>query len=554
MNVLRKSTLNVFTVLSMCAVMLAACGGNNDANDTGNGATKGNSNTASSNTNANTDNAGTSSTTSGDSGTAAPDHSKEVKLVGYLLGEAPKGMPEVMAALNEKLKKDINATLEINYIGWADVASKYPLVLATGDNVDFVFAADWNFYVSEATKGAFLPLDENMLKTNMPKYFAKQDPAAYKAAQVDGKQYMIPTTTPDRKAGVVLLRKDIMDKSGLTNPTKMSDLEPYLAEVKKDYPDMVPLNLDSQYDLPAPFGGLVEEKFAYAGAPLDSGDPSAVGVYSDQEDPAGKIVSITDEPVMSSFKYAAGIMKKWYDAGYVNKNPYSNKVRSKDNFCEGKSGVAFGNSIDIQATIASCTSKGIDTYIMPVLSPTGHAASNSWLNNGVAIAANSKNPERAMEALDLIMEDPTYVYNAYFGIEGKNYALTADDKLTLPEGVTADNNTYPPDAAGFWFVDKDYFKPSATWSESYTALNDKIKDYLLPPTYLGFSFNSESVKSQIANLKNVSSQYFLPITIGAVKDVDQSLNALVSKMNAAGVDKVKTELETQAAAFLASKG
>lgn len=535
MKIFRRGRLGVFILALM--LVLTACSGNNGKETT--------NNTPASN------NEATEPATTDE---GKPDNAKEEKLVGYVLGEAPKGMPEVLTALNEKLKKDINATLELNYIGWGDVASKYPLVLASGQDVDFVFAADWNFYVSEANKGSFMALDEKMLETFMPKYFAKQDPAAYKAAEVNGKQYMIPTTTPDRKVGVVVLRQDILNQVGLTNPTKLSELEPYFAAIKKDFPDMTPLNLDSQYDLPAPFGALVVEKFAYAGAPLDSGDPSGVGVYSDQEDPNGKILSMTDEPVQSSFKYAAETMKKWYDAGYVNKNPYSNKIRSKDNFCEGKSGVAFANSIDVQSMLASCKDKGIETYIMPVLSPSGHAASNSWLNNGVAIAANSKNSERTLQALDLIMQDESYVYLMYYGIEGKNYAITADGKLTLPEGVTSETNTYPPDAAGFWFVNKDLFKPNADWTESYVELNGKIKDYLLPPTYLGFSFNSESVKSEIANLKNVSSQYFLPIAIGAVKDVNKSFDTLVSKLNAAGVDKVKKEVETQAAAFMANKG
>ncbi|WP_040950342.1 extracellular solute-binding protein [Gorillibacterium massiliense] len=498
-----------------------------------------------------------SAAASTDTSTASPttgaDHSKEVKLVGYLLGEAPKGMPEVMASLNEKLKKDINATLEINYIGWGDIASKYPLILAAGENVDFIFTADWNFYVQEANKGSFMELTSDMFQKNMPKYYAKQDPAAYKAALVNGKQFMIPTTTPDRKVNVIVLRKDIMEKAGLTNPTKMSELEPYFAEIKKDYPNMIPLNLDSQYDLPTPFGDLVSEKFAYQGAPFDSGDPSSVGNYTDNEDPTGKVLSMTDEPVQSAYKYAAGIMKKWYEAGYVNKNPYANKVRSKDNFPEGKSGVAFGNSIDIQATLAACKEKGIDTYIMPVLSPTGHAPSNSWLNNGVAIAASSKNPDRAMEALDLIMQDESYVMNAYYGIEGKNYVITSDGKLGLPDGLKAADNTYPPDAAGFWFVNKDFFKPSVDWTDSYIDLNNKVKSYLAPIPYLGFSFNSDNVKTEIANLKNVSTQYFLPFTVGAIKDVDSSFDQLVSKMKAAGVDKVKTELEAQASAFLASK-
>ncbi|WNS40719.1 ABC transporter substrate-binding protein [Paenibacillus sp. MMS20-IR301] len=484
---------------------------------------------------------------------SSPDHSKEVKIVGYLLGSAPKGMPEVLAAINEKLKRDINATLEINYIGWGDVASRYPLLLVSGEDVDFVFAADWNYYVSEASKGAFLNLSGEMLNTYMPAHMARLPAAALEAAKVNGKVFMVPTSTPDRKVNVAMFRKDIMKQAGMTDITEMSQIEPYLAEVKRSYPDMIPLNLESQYDLPTPYHYLLAEKLGWPGAPVDSGDPLSEGITFDNDDPSGKIVSMMEEPYLSAQKYAAGIMKDWYDKGYINKNPYANKVRSKDNFINGKTGVAFGNTTDVASVLTSAKEKGIEVYLKPMLYPSGRTAQTSWINNGVAVAANSKNPERTLEALDLLMEDPAYVTLAYFGIEGVNYAITSDDRLGLPEGVTNDSNTYPPDAAGFWFVNKDLFKPMATWTDSYIGLQGKIKDYLVPVPYLGFTFNSENIKTEVANIKNVSTQYAQPIFIGAVNNVDEAFDILDKKLKAAGIDRVKAEVEQQAAEFLAAK-
>ena len=60
-----------------------------------------------------------------------------------------------MSKLNEKLKKDINATMDINYIGWGDMKLKYPLILASDEDVDWIFTADWAYYRQEAAKGAF---------------------------------------------------------------------------------------------------------------------------------------------------------------------------------------------------------------------------------------------------------------------------------------------------------------------------------------------------------------------------------------------------------------
>jgi len=477
----------------------------------------------------------------------------DVKLTGYLLGARPPAFPEVLDAINAKLKRDVGVTLDINHIGWSDLSSKYPQVLASSEDVDFVFTADWMFYVSEATKGAFLPLDVGMLQRQMPRHMAAMPAGTLDAAKVNGVLYMIPTSTSDQKVNVALLRQDVLKRAGLPEPKRLSELGPYFEAVKRQYPDMIPLNLDSQYDLPTPFQYLMNERVAFPGAPFDSGDPNAEGVLADQEDPSSRIATMVEEPFLEAQKYAARIIKSWYDSGYVNKNPFANKTRSKNNFCEGKSGVAFGNSIDMASVITACMDRGIDVAILPMLSPTGHAGKASPLNNGVAIAAGSKHPELVMKALDLIMEDESYVNLAYFGIEGEHYIVTDDGKIGLPPGRRAADNPYMPDASGFWFVNKNYFKPLATWPDAYIDHRRKIDDYLIDSPYLGFSFNNSKVKTQVANIKNVSAQFAEPIFIGAVKDVDEALETLKAKLKAAGIDEVKTEVEQQAAAFLAGK-
>ena len=521
------------TAMLSLTMTLSACSGNNNNADKGN-----------------TGNTGTSSTNA-PAETAA--NQKAVVLKGYLLGEAPKGMPEVLARLNEKLKKDINTTIELNYIGWGDVQSKYPLVLASGEDVDFIFSADWNYYVQQATKGAFYELKPEDIAKYMPLKSATINPVAWDAAKIDGQIFMIPSSTPDRKVSVAVLRKDIMAEAGLTEVKRFSDIGPYLEAVKKNHPEMVGLNLDSQFDLPTPYQYLLRDKIAYQGAPVDSGNPMAQGIAYDFEDPAGKLYSMVEEPYLSAQKYAAGIMKDWYDKGYINKNPYSNKIRSKDNFAEGKSAIALGNTNDVASVMEAAQAKGIETYVVSALTAGGKAPQNSWTNNGVSIAASSKNPERVMQAFDLIMEDPAYVYLTYFGVEGTNYAVTADGKIGLPDGVTSETNTYPPDAAGFWFVNKDLFKPMSNWPQAYIDHQEQVKDYLVDFTYNGFTFNSDKVKTQISNLANASTQYANPIYIGAVKDVDKAFDELAKNLNSAGLDKVKEEVQAQADVYLAAR-
>ncbi|MGD0728137.1 MAG: extracellular solute-binding protein, partial [Spirochaetia bacterium] len=152
-------------------------------------------------------------------GAAAP--AKEAKIIGYLLGDAPTGMPDVLQALNARLKKDLNVTMEINYIGWGDFQAKYPLVLAAGEDIDWIYTANWSFYFQEAAKGAFLELTDSMLKENMPLHSKVLSAAAWNQVKLpNGKIYMIPTPTPDRKVPVAVIRGDLRKKYGVPPVTK----------------------------------------------------------------------------------------------------------------------------------------------------------------------------------------------------------------------------------------------------------------------------------------------------------------------------------------------
>ncbi|HVO40329.1 MAG TPA: ABC transporter substrate-binding protein, partial [Spirochaetia bacterium] len=260
-----------------------------------------------------------------------------------------------------------------------------------------------------------------------------------------------------------------------------------------------------------------------------------------------KLHYICEDPIVSWQKKAALAMKGWYDAGYINKDVFANKVRSKDSFVQGKSGVGFGNSIDIQATIAGATANGWDIELVPGLDGGNHYRADPFINNGVALAARTKNAARTLQALDRIMEDKAYNFLVYFGVEGKNYVLTSDGKINLPPGVTADKNTYPPDAAGFWFTDKDQFPPLATWTPAYAQHRKDIVDkgYLIVTPFVSFPAQTDEIKTEVANCNQVMVQYWQPLNIGAFSDVDQAIGQLDQKLKAAGVDRIRQVLQAQ---------
>jgi putative aldouronate transport system substrate-binding protein len=475
---------------------------------------------------------------------AAPATQKEVHLYGYLLGSPLPGFADVMTELNKKLKKDLNATMEISYLGWADYQSKYPLVLAAGENIDWIYTASWCMYGSQAVRGAFLELTKDMLSKYLPKHYTHVPDAGWKQALVNGKVYMIPTATPDKKISVALIRGDLRKKYGLPAVAKLSQLEPYLKAVKQNEPGMIPINIESGYDLGGVFNGCRIELTPPFNWAISGSTPY---IYNYQVDNP-KVTTELDGEFSAGFIRAANLTKDWYDKGYFNKDPFANKVRSKEAFEQGKSAVAFGNSIDTQGNIAKAVDSGLEVEIIPVLGSTGHYPADPYINNGLALSATTKNAERTLQALDLMMEDPAYVYLIYFGIEGTNYIIK-NDKIDLPPGLTADKNTYPIDQAGFWWVNKDLFKPMASWPAAYIALNSQIGKMLYPTAYSAFSFIPDNVKTELANVTQVWQQYQWPLQVGMVDDVTKAIATLREKLAAASSQKVQDEIQKQMDAF-----
>lgn len=473
-----------------------------------------------------------------------------VEITGYLLGAAPAGMDRVLEEINAKMLEDINTTVNIKYISWADFGSKYPLVLAAGDGVDFIFTANWSFYGQEAAKHAFYEITEDAIKEYMPKHYEVLDKAAYDQTKVDGKMYMITTASPDKKIPVAVIRGDLREKYGVPKIENFSEIGAYLEAIKENESSMIPMFLDGSYDIGQPFNALVNENVPSSTDILYS-TGAGTGVIFNYQDDNGKLEYMLDGSIYEEMVDAAKIMKEWNDKGYINSDVFSNQVRSKDSFVQGKSAVGFGNSQDMQSVLATAEANGWNAEIIPLTNEGGHYLADPFINNGVAIAASSENPERTMMVLDLLMTDEYYNYLAYFGVEGENYVIK-DGKIDLPDGVTPESNTYPPDAAGFWFVNKNLHKPLASWNNAYVDLRDELNnsDILVSHPLSAFSPNVENISTEVANLGQTFVQYLQPMYVGMVEDVDSGFELLDEKLRAAGVETVLDELQTQVDAYM----
>lgn len=471
------------------------------------------------------------------------DLSEEVHLVGYLIGERPEGMDQVMEKLNAKLKEDINVTLEVRHLSWGDYVAKYPLILASGEEVDFIFTADWCMYAQEATKHAFKLLTMEDIAAYMPRHYENCDPDAYKQAEIDGNLYMLPTSSPDVRCICLIYRRDIAEKYRIEGLNKLSDFTDYFKVIAEQEPEIQPMSLSLAYDAPWLMMANEYSKEIHIN--------NALCYYL--EDDKIQLAPLYEEPYRSSLMYSFRIMKEWYDLGYINKDILSNDIISQEAFLQGRSAIAIANSVDVQSTIAIAEDKGYEVGIIPLVDSYGKTTEISYLNNGVAISAASKYPERTMMMLDLIMEEKEYNYLVYFGLEGINYTINNDGKIDLPAGITSESNTYPVDLAGFWFTNKNQHAPLAYWSEDYITLREKIPSIVYYNPYLTFAPDISGIQNEVSDITLVMQQYAQPLYAGMVEDVEESMRLLEEKLMEAGIDRVQKEIQRQTDEFLKEK-
>ena len=157
-----------------------------------------------------------------------------------------------------------------------------------------------------------------------------------------------------------------------------------------------------------------------------------------------------------------------------------------------------------------------------------------------------------MSMLDLIMEDPEYNQLVYYGIQGKNYVFK-NGEVAFPEGMTAEQNDYAPDASGFWFTNKNQLLPNSGWNEKYTKHRDEIKQMLIPFAYSAFNFNALLVQGELDRINEAAIQYLNPLLSGMVRDVDEAFKQAETEINKAGFHKLLAEAKKQTEQYLLSQ-
>ncbi|MFC5530679.1 ABC transporter substrate-binding protein [Cohnella yongneupensis] len=508
----KKSTAIAATMVLASSLTLAACGDKNSGNDSNGAASP----------------AGSSPAASQSASGAAS--LKPYNLTMYFPGSAQPDQKKVEAKMNEYLKDKINATIELKPIDWGAWGDKMNLMIASGEEADIIFTAAWNGYSTNVAKGAFLPLDE-LLQSNGQDILKTLDPLFLEGSKINGKNYGVPTNKELAATKGLALRKDIVEKYNidLSQVKTIADMEPIFKLIKEKEPKMIP------YYMFGPENGVnMINQWDYMG---DSSVPGIV--IKDQT--STQVVNELDLP---ETKERINMIRDWYLKGYINQDAATTKVFPGDQM---KAGNVFAKAESLKpgkdAELTAST--GLPWIQIELAGPT--ISTGDTTGSMLAISRTSGDPERAMMFINLLHTDK-YLNNLLnFGIEGEHYDKKSDEVIDTTKGAKTYN------LGSSWMFGNqflNYLQPNEDpqkW-DKFKAFNASGK----ASPAIGFTFDSEPVKSEIAAVVNVNSQYQTALYTGSV-DPEEAMAKYTAKLKDAGVDKIIAEKQKQLDAYLASK-
>ncbi|OPA81198.1 ABC transporter substrate-binding protein [Paenibacillus selenitireducens] len=500
-----KKSFQMVLMMVLCSmIVLAGCGSKGATNEG----------------DANKDAAPTTTTGSGSDNSLAP-----YKITLVYPATAPKDLQLVQDEMSKYLTEKINATIELKPIDWASWDDKTNLMKISNEPFDLMFTASWFSYPKDVAKGQYLELDDLMNQ------YGKEIPGVLgddfiKGSRIGGKLYALPTKKEFGQGFGFLFDKKLVDKYKIdTNGMKsLDDLEAIFTMIKASEPSITP---------------IVSSKFTniWQASNYD-------GIVANLSIPRGakeiKAIDTLEDPKYIDFYKR---MNKWNQNGWFDKDVLTSDADQAMNMIKAGKAFAVAQSLKPGKDKEMSLSSGVEVVQVETAVPfttTGDAQGAM-----LGISRTSKDPARAMMFLNLLYTDAKLLNMLDWGIEGKHYVKKSDNVIDFPEGVNADTQSYPN--PGGWMFGNQF--NSYLWSnedpkkwELFKAFNDSAERSIA----LGFAFNQEPVKAELASIANVEKEFDATLRSGAV-DAEKIIAKWKEKRNAAGYEKVKAEVDKQLA-------
>ncbi|MDR1531719.1 MAG: extracellular solute-binding protein [Clostridiales bacterium] len=442
-------------------------------------------------------------------------------------------------AVNEKLAADgVDIEFTPIRIPWDAYDQKLNLMLSSGDEFELLHVMqDVKNISSLASRDALLPVDEYLDK--YPGLVAKFNDDEWRAGVYQGKTFAVPCSwrSFDNALGYMTVRTDTMKKFTDTFPgndvdaiidlmKKMqADIETEVGKKPFHWPHqlaMAPGWLHRTYDT---FPFYVENSI---GIVLTRQDGTVDSYYESEE-----------------FKKDAQTYRTLYTSGLIH--PDILNATHQQKYDEIKIGAALPSETfgygDLVALRENIPEADLEVFFTAPEKPHMIYTLSQNLN---AISATAEDPESGLKFLNWLYASKENHDLFHYGIPEVHYTASADNRIQRVKDE-ANNNLYEFDTwmTGYLpFLRYDETMPEKGIEFDQFKADNKVVSPAAP-----FLFDASNVEAELTAIQTEIIASIYPIKFGLV-DYDASIDAAISRLKAAGIDRYLEEYKAQFAEFL----
>ena len=497
----------------------------------------------------------------------------EMTLTFFLFGEEPEGFKEVVEEAQRRLENTLNVKLNFEFTTPADYKSTLKMELMAGRKIALAYDAPWMSNNELVSSGMYYDLQDyfnNDAYPGLKKAFPEE---LLEANKIDGHLYWIPVIGVEKDMVMLYIREDIREELGLSPITDMDSLEHYLEAVKASWPQMVPMDLGRKGFYEFFNDDVLKRNRAGIFEPSGTGNMELYWEAAISEDGKTCLGATTyGDPDRAFSNYPEGYQYNYYVSRFKKFrewNPYlvENSITvttpsgydSQDTFINGDTAVCIGTlsrgSIEgeLQKNVPEGRVEYFPLYEEQRNMQEGAVFSSHIANNfvGVPVTATEEQKERVMLFLDWLFQDEANYRLFRYGIEGRDYTLTPDGRISVENAANR------------------YFFPyyELVWNYQYELQNCNTPDILnryqeymnRDSTYedsplTGFVYNGSRVKTELVAVNQEYSKIWFQLFHGTLDDVEQTLELYYQNAQRVGLEKIREDLIRQIQDFLDSKG
>lgn len=566
-----KKLLSLALVTVMCMGMTTGCGSQGQKNES-----------SSATSTATSKSAETSQSVA--ETTAQQEELEPVTLKWYLSATEQEGSADVEEAFNAKLAEVLpNTTVEFTYV--ESYGTNWPLLISGGEKMDLAWGGYATPFFQDALDGNLMPLDD-LIEQYAPNLQKEMEiwPGSYATAIYEDVLYGVPCIQPiaseTQRINVGKDFYEFIDMDALLKELRSSK------KLTSNFLDIVEAGIEKAiasggaFALGADTWNCMHDlNWAAMGYMLIG--PAGNKMWFDPEAEHPEVMHLWEIPEVEMLleRYA-----EWYDRGWYYDSLMLGQVTASSQatvqFFNGWSN-NWANSDEnginfIEQPTASTTLPYYE--VMTNLPSEGYVGPLNFGGESsyVVIPYTAENPERAMMLLNVLHDEEGTVGNELFNMISYGFEQNSDEAkkygwfnytLTEKDGAPyADKSTRgeaPSKHSLYnWMMGNTYYAisdgtasispASKTYSMNYyeetypnlkrTAIADMVADY-------------SSLANEVGSVKAVVTEYEKQLNFGGggTKAVKALYEETMKKINDAGLDKIKAEIQKQIDAYIASK-